>query len=144
MRHLHLIIEMPLGITSGKVIRRLAVYIGLASAFLAVCALVIILEARTGVVIPARWVALGMWTLLLFYITARQNREYWARLPFWLALLSLLAIHLLGFIVLLRKYSEWRSMWFIPIVIVEAGVLSTILDALLSSKAKNTSHSASG
>jgi hypothetical protein len=65
-----------------------------------------------------------------------RSRERWNRPAFWLAILGLLAVHLLAFVAILRSYPEWRMIWFMPIVIVEAGLFSIILDMLLGNRTK--------
>jgi len=63
-------------------------------------------------------------------VTISKSREAWHRPTFWLAVVGLLAVHLLAFVAILRSYPEFRMIWFMPIVIVEAAFFSIILNML--------------
>jgi hypothetical protein len=76
------------------------------------------------------WVWLAMFTPLIFWYPARQHRYLWGRLSFWITLSGLVALHLLAFTLLLRNYPV-QPFWFAIIAIVEAGIIATILDAIL-------------
>jgi|SRR5215469_3542237 len=40
---------------------------------------------------------------------------------------SLLVVHSLAFVAILRTYPHWRVIWFMPVVIVEGGLFGAIL-----------------
>ena len=71
---------------------------------------------------------------LLLRVTIRQSRAYWRRLGFWLAIAGLLVVHLLAFISVLRVYPQWREIWFVPVMIVEAGLFGAILYLLFGER----------
>ena len=119
--------ESPM--TIGEIGRRVLLYFGLAIASLAAFSLVfptLVYTGHTGHV-SARWIALGVFTAGLFWVTIKQSKEYWCRLGFWFAMAGLLALHLLAFIAVLRSYPQWRGIWFMAIMIVEAGLFGAIL-----------------
>jgi apolipoprotein N-acyltransferase len=124
----------------GDIVRRLLLYFGLAFAFLAVFAIFFALVVRTGhaadmdAAFSGGWIGLAIYTALLFWIIVRQSREYWQYVGFWLAVAGLLAVHLMAFVVILRSFSTWRVIWFMPIVIVEAGMFGAILFLLFSGR----------
>jgi len=53
----------------------------------------------------------------------------------WLAVAGLLAVHLLAFVAILRSYPQWRMIWFMPVVVLEAGLFSVIVNMLLGNRA---------
>jgi hypothetical protein len=133
---------MPLsGWSLGKVVRRLFLCLGLAIAFLAVFSLLFILSVRTGIEIPFRWVGLAMFTSLLLWALLRSYKDYWRRPTWWLALASLLALHLLVFVPILQRYPKWSVIWFLPVVVVEVQIFSLILDRLFTWRNKRERHS---
>jgi hypothetical protein len=126
----------------GKIVRRLLLYVGLALAGLAVIVLIIVVSNYTGIKPPERWVALAYWTLVLLIAGARVYREHWRHPELWLAMVGLLAIHLLAFVVILRSYPEWRAVWFGFTSLGELVFFRWILDAVLAhsrSRGKGTS-----
>ncbi len=66
------------------------------------------------------------YTGLLFWVTMRQSRELWRRIDYWFTMVGLLVVHSLAFTAVLRAYPEWRMIWFMPVVIVEAGLFGAI------------------
>src|SRR5438045_1201339 len=116
----------------GKIVQRLFVYIGIALAVLAVFAAVIVLSK--GAKLPSGWLALGVFTSCLFWITIRQSRAYWSLPSFWLATTGLLVVHLLLFIAILAAYPRWRGIWFLPVIIVEGGFFGAILYLLFGER----------
>jgi hypothetical protein len=127
-------------LTMGHLVQRLFLYFGLAVAALTIFALVFALSMHTGISIQTRWVGLTIWTLIIFVVVVRSNGSYWNRVTYWLAVCGLLGVHLLAFVGILRRYPQWRPIWFVPIAIAEAGVLSVILDMLLDHPAKRRRH----
>lgn len=114
----------------SALIKRILLYVGLAVAFLLAFALVFALSVRTGVVFPGRWVALVMWTAIIFAVLVRRRHEYWGRVKFWLAIGGMLVVHALAFTAVMKSYPEWRPIWFAPTSIVEAGLLGMLLNSL--------------
>jgi hypothetical protein len=119
-------------LTLGKVVRRFLLYIGIALAVLAVFAAGIVLSK--GAKVPSGWFALAMFTSGLFWVTIRQSRAYWPRLGFWLAIAGLLVVHLMVFVAVLRAYTQWRGIWFMPVVIIEGGLFGAILYLLFGDR----------
>lgn len=113
------------GLSFGKVVRRFLLYIGIALAVLVVVFAFIVLSK--GAKVPWQWVALAVWTAVLFYVTIRQSRAYWSFMGFWLTIAGLLVVHLLFFIAILRVYPQWREIWYWPIAVVEGGFFGAIL-----------------
>jgi hypothetical protein len=113
------------GLSFGKIVQRFLLYVGVAFVVLAVFFAFIVLSK--GAKVPWQWVALTMWTALLFWITIRQSRAYWRHVGFWLTIAGLLVVHLLFFIAILRVYPQWREIWYWPIVVVEGGFFGAIL-----------------
>jgi hypothetical protein len=118
--------------TLGKIVQRFFLYVGIALVVLAVFAAVIILSK--GAKLPSEWLALGVFTSCLFWITIRQSRAYWGRPGFWLATSGLLVVHLLLFIAVLRGYPQWRGIWFVPVIIAEGGLFGAILYLLFGER----------
>ncbi len=118
--------------TFGKIVQRFFLYVGIALAVLAVFAAVIVFSK--GAKLPSGWLALGVFTSCLFWITIRQSRAYWGRPGFWLATTGLLVVHLLLFIAVLRAYPQWRGIWFVPVIIAEGGLFGAILYLLFGER----------
>jgi hypothetical protein len=118
--------------TLGKIVQRFFLYVGIALVVLAVFAAVIVLSK--GAKLPSAWLALGVFTSCLFWITIRQSRAYWGRPGFWLATTGLLVVHLLLFIAVLRGYPQWRGIWFVPVIIAEGGLFGVILYLLFGER----------
>lgn|GEM_PF-3465685 len=114
----------------GKIARRSLLYIGLALASLAGIGLLVAISIHTGVALTGGWIGLIGYTSLLFWVAISKSREHWHRPMFWLTMMGLLAVHLLAFLAVLRSYPQWRMVWFMPIVVIEAGLFWTILNAL--------------
>ena len=113
------------GLSFGKIIQRFLLYVGIALVVLAVFFAFVVLSK--GAKVPWQWVALAVWTGLLFWVTIRQSRAYWRYVGFWLAIAGLLVVHSLFFIAILRVYPQWREIWYWPVVVVEGGFFGAIL-----------------
>ena len=105
-----------------KLVRRAALYLGLALAGLAAVSLVVFISVVTHIVVPFRWVGLGLFTGVLLLGIAKSSARYRDRVAFWIICAVGLSIHLAAFIVLLRQFPDFRLVWYLPIVIAEAGV----------------------
>jgi hypothetical protein len=93
-------------------------------------AVAVFVSVRTGVVIPARWWGLLIWTCFILAFVCRHLRGYLRYGEFWLRFLGFLVIHLAAFVVVLRSYPEWRMFWFMPIAIVEALLMTNVLEVV--------------
>jgi hypothetical protein len=76
----------------------------------------------------ARWVSLGVFTTVTFAAVVAQFRRSWRRFTFWVALATLLALHIAGYVIVLRIVPEWRLPWFAAVAFVEPPVLDLVLD----------------
>ena len=77
------------------------------------------------------WIGLAIFTPMTFWIVARQYRRFWRRLSFWLTLVGILVLHLLGFTLLLRNFPEWRMFWYVPIMIVEVVLVALLVETVV-------------
>lgn len=123
-------------LSTAKVVRRSLLYVGLAIISFASLSVLFALSIYTGVNISRLWLAFAMWTGLLCWIGFRQFRDSWRKSIFWVGMAGLLALHTTVFTIILRNYPDWHPIWFIPIVIVEAGVWGAILEALIVWRSK--------
>jgi len=78
------------------------------------------------------WWGLFGFTPFIFYMAVRPLRKHWTNVAFWFMTATLLAVHILAFVAILRAYPEWRMIWFWPISIVESVSISIILDTLFT------------
>ncbi|HZW91563.1 MAG TPA: hypothetical protein VFF64_01180 [Candidatus Eremiobacteraceae bacterium] len=117
-------------LTLWKIVERGLLYIGIALLVLVVVATFIVLT-KGRVRISGGWAGLVTYTALLLWVIISKSRKRWHQLTFWLTVVGLLTIHLLAFVAILRSYPQWRMIWFVPVVIVEAGLFSVILNVLL-------------
>jgi cation transport ATPase len=81
--------------------------------------------------ISGGWIGLAVFTPTTFWIVARQYRNLWRRLSFWLTLVSILVIHLLGFTLVLRNFPEFRMLWYVPIMIVEVVLVALLIEEVV-------------
>src|SRR5512142_1141837 len=77
-----------------------------------------------------RWWGLAGNTALLIWVTVKGFRKSWPRRSFWLALTGLLCLHLLAWSIVLRSTVEWGLLWFVPPMIIEAGLFVITLHKL--------------
>ena len=124
--------------TLARIVRRLLLYLGLALASLAIFSLVFFLSIRTHIVVPFQWVGLAAFAAVLVFAIIKTDRTYWTRPAFWLILVGVLIVHLAFFIPVLRSYPDFRLVWWVPIVIVEAGIFGVICDMLLLRPARSS------
>jgi hypothetical protein len=118
--------------TFGKILRRSLLYLGLALASLMVFSLIFILSVRGHISVPFLWIMLAVFTAVLAFTVVQSSREYWSKTSFWITCAVALAVHLAVFIPLVRLYPDFRPFWFVPIVIVEAGIFGMICDFILN------------
>src|SRR6266550_8062448 len=106
----------------GKIVRRLFLYLGLAVASLVIFSLIFALSVRTQISIPFSWIMLAIFTAVFAFTIVNSSREHWTRVSFWFTFGGALVAHLAVFIPLVRLYPEFKPFWYVPIVIVEAGI----------------------
>jgi hypothetical protein len=123
---------MPLKLAQGGIFGRVALYLGLALVCLVLMALVVVVIVYTGISVPGRWAALATFTVVLGAATVKSARKYWRSVSFWFIFAGLLSFHLLLFTVILRNVPDFRVIWYVPVVIVEAGIFGAIYDLLLA------------
>jgi hypothetical protein len=118
-----------------RIVLRIPLYFGLAiAAFVAIAVLVVVL-AHFGIdEINQGWSGFVFFTGFLFWIHVRYSRALWHRRKFWLLTLAVLIIHCAVFGAILRVYPEWRAIWFLPIVSVEAGMIDVLFVLLVREK----------
>lgn len=115
----------------STIIRRSLLYLGTALASLAIFALIFFLTVRSGTSVPFRWVMLTVFSVALLFIILKYYRAFWNRPALWLCCAGVLTVHLAIFIPILRSYPEFRPLWFVPIVVVEAAIAGAICGPLL-------------
>lgn len=114
----------------ARIIRRIALYLGLALGAIAVCVFLVVVTAHDHVTDLGSWIFLVAYTGLLIYAAVTPFRSQWRRPSFWAATAVLVGVHLGLCISLLRYDPSWRPIWFLPIVIVEAFLFSVVLGVL--------------
>ena len=103
----------------GGFILEAAKLVGIAILCLLVIGAAVILSAKTGIVVPARWFGLFYWTCALLWFVFRQHKRDLRYGRFWLALSALLMVHSTAFAIVLRAYPGWRMVWFMFIFMIE-------------------------
>ena len=121
-------------LTLWRIVRRGFLYLGISLAVLAVFFVIIVLSK--GAQISGGWIGLVVYTSGLFWVMIRRSRDYWRRPMFWLTVVSLMAVHSLAFVAILRSYPQWRMVWFAPVIIVEGVLIGMLLDTLFGGRAK--------
>ena len=116
----------------GTILRRSLVYVGLAVASLLVITLLVAASIRTGIPFTSGWVGLIAWTPFIFWLVIRSTDSYWKRSSYWLTVGSILTMHMIAFVAILRRYPDWRLLWFAPIALAEVVLFGAILDAFFS------------
>lgn len=117
--------------------------LSIAIASLVVIAIVVVVSAKTGIVIPARWCGLFFWTCALLWIVCRQHKHHLRQGKFWVALLGLMSVHLAIFVPVLRAYPEWREALFPFAFVIEGTVILAALDKVLRHRRQQTTANCS-
>jgi hypothetical protein len=113
---------------------------GIAIACLLVIGAAVIVSAKTGIGIPARWFGLLFWTAALLWFVFRQHRDDHRLAIFWLALTAVLAVHVTAFSVVLRAYAAWPMIWFMFIFMIEGPLVLVLLKSVIHPRrVRNTS-----
>lgn len=107
---------------------------GIAIACLVILGLAVFVSVRTGIVIPARWFGLIVWTGFLAWIILRTYKSQLRDTRFWIAFLVLLVTHVVVFARILRRYPDWRMAWFPLVAMLEASCMAVVLDRTIHRK----------
>ena len=121
--------------TVRNILRRVLLYLGMALSFLAVMALIIVVSVRTGFSIPVRWVGLAVFTGVIGWFIFHQYRTLAKEPWFWLTTISIMAVHVIGFVILLFYFPRWPLGWFLPTTLVEVALIVVIMEKV-SDRAK--------
>jgi hypothetical protein len=112
--------------TQALIIEGLKLF-GIAIACLIALGVIVVVSARTGIVIPARWFGLILWTGFLTWAILRQYGSEVRDNRFWSIFLFLLVIHTAVFARVLWRYPDWRMAWFPLIVMAEVPCMAIVL-----------------
>lgn len=77
--------------------------------------------------------ALGAWFLItpiMFGSIVQAQRQHWRHQNYWMAVVTLLAVHTAAFILTLTRFPGWRAIWVVPVAFLEAGLFFAILESL--------------
>ena len=105
--------------------------VGIAIICLLVIGVLVIVSAKTGIVIPFRWFGLFFWTCFLLWFVFRQHKRDLRIGRFWLALSAFLIVHVTIFVVVLRAYPAWRPLWFAFAIMIEAPPILASLERIV-------------
>jgi hypothetical protein len=121
---------MPLTfeMTMKNILRRMLLYLGMAISFLAVMALIVVVSVRTGFSIPVRWIGLAVFTGVIGWFIFHQYRTLAKEPWFWPTAISIIAVHLIGFVILLFYFPRWPLVWFLPATLVEVALIVVIME----------------
>jgi hypothetical protein len=122
-------------LTFRRILQRLPLYFGLALAGIAAVVVLLAIQIHFGLPdISQGWIGFAVYTGLLFWIIVRRSTSLWNRWRFWAVTLGVFIAHCAVFVAALRVYPEWRMIWFVPLVIVEAGILEKLFAPLFREK----------
>src|SRR5262249_60125893 len=119
---------MMFEMTAKNVILRILLYFGVAFSFLAVMALVTFVSVRTGLSIPIRWIGLAVFTGIIGWFVFDQYRVFAQKPVFWLTTFSIMAAHVLAFVVVLLSFPRWPLIWFLPVTLIEIVLIALIFE----------------
>ena len=103
----------------GSVLRESLKFIGIAFGCLVVLTVIVFVSVKTGIVIPWRWTAPCYWTAFLIWCICVQFKQHLRQPKFWITLLGLLVIRVIGFNAVLQRSPEWHFTWFLAMVLLE-------------------------
>jgi hypothetical protein len=109
-------------------IRRILLCLGMALSFLAVMTLIIVVSVRTGFSIPVRWVALAAFTGVIGWFIYHQYCTLAKEPRFWVIAISMMALHLIGFVILLFYIPDGPIAWFLPATLFEIALIVVIME----------------
>jgi hypothetical protein len=118
----------------GSLLRESLKLIGIALGCLVVFTVIILASLKTGIIVPWRWTALCIWTGFLIWCICVQFKQHLRQPKFWITFLGLLAIHMIGFIAVLQKSTEWHNTWFVAVVLVEVPCFAVALGMVVDRK----------
>jgi hypothetical protein len=101
---------------------------GIAVVCLLVIGAAVIVSAKTGFTVPARWFALFYWTCALLWFVFKQHKRDLRYGRFWLALSAFLMVHVTAFAAVLRAYAAWRPIWFMFVFMIEGPLVLVALE----------------
>jgi len=108
--------------------------VGIALGCLVAFTVIFLVSMKTGIVIPWRWTALCYWTGFLIWCVCVQFKHHLRQPRFWVTLVGLLVIHMIGFVAVLQRFTEWHSTWFLAVVLVEIPCFAVALGLVVDSK----------
>jgi hypothetical protein len=101
---------------------------GIAVVCLLVIGAAVIVSAKTGFTVPARWFGLFYWTCALLWFVFKQHKHDLRYGRFWLALSAFLVMHVTSFAAVLRAYAAWRPIWFMFVFMIEGPLVLVALE----------------
>jgi hypothetical protein len=107
---------------------------GIAFGCLIIFALILFISIKTGIVVAWRWIALSYWTGFLIWLICKLNKANLKQVRFWVTLFCLLLIHVTAFVAVLKRYPEWRLIWYVPVVVIEAPCMGMVLEGVMRNK----------
>jgi hypothetical protein len=118
----------------GSLLRESLKLIGIALGCLVAFSVIVFVVLKTGVVISWRWTALCYWTGFLIWCICVQFKQQLRQAKFWITFVSLLVIHMIGFIAVLQRSPEWHFTWFLAVVLVEVPCFAVALGVVVDRK----------
>ncbi len=76
----------------------------------------------------AKWSGLAMFTLGTFWWVIKESRPRWHNKAFWWTIVTVLFIHIAGFLVAFRYVEHWRTFHFFVICTIETPMIMTLLN----------------
>jgi hypothetical protein len=113
---------------------------GIAVGCLIIFALILFISVKAGIVLAWRWIALSYWTSFLIWLICKLNEANLKQVRFWVTLFCLLLIHVTAFVVVLKRYPEWRLIWYVPIVVIEEPCMGMVLQVVMRNKQQPSSR----
>lgn len=116
--------------TTATIVKKLLMYCALAFGSLALLVLALVVSRRAHVEISFRWVCLALFTACLIVFIVRQYRTAWTSIPFWMTLGLLVIVHLAVMVPVLRRFDEFKPVWFAVLMVLEVYAFGLIYDTL--------------
>ena len=99
----------------------------------------VIVSAKTGIAVPARWFGLFYWTCALLWFVFQQHKRDLRYGRFWLAFSAFLMVHVSAFAVVLRASAAWRMIWFMFVFMIEGPLVLVVLENVVRPR-RNRKH----
>ena len=122
---------LTLQMAARNILRRMLLYLGMALCFLAVMGVIVVVSVRTGLSVPIRWVGLAVFTGVIGFFIFHQYGTFARRRLFWLATISITAVHLTGYAMLLLYFPRWPLGWFLPTTLIEVALITVVMEKTL-------------